>query len=87
MSEFKSIDYIIETEGKRYCVFLTPVKSNSYFAVLMEDKETKCKKLDEVLFVAREAVMEEPEKFGVVCNENNCGNCSYFKEYEKRFKS
>jgi len=84
--KLKPIDHIIETNENRYCIFLIPLKSKSYLSFLMENKETKGKKLNDVLFVAREAIMENPEKFGVVCNEN-CESCNYFKDYSNRLNS
>jgi len=81
--QLKTIDYIVGNS----CAFLIP----EYEKNLKEKEKTGVSSLLEnskvgnrrnVLFVAREAMMEEPENFAYEClRDKKCSKCPIFKKY------
>jgi hypothetical protein len=84
--QLKTIDYIVGNS----CAFLIPEyekereekhkKPSSGISVLF--KNSNSKNLKDVLFVAKEAMMEEPEDFAYEClRDKKCDKCLIFKKY------
>jgi len=81
--QFKTIDYVVGNS----CAFLIPEyeerkkeKERSGVSVLLKNSNNENRK--NVLFVATEAMMEEPEKFAYECHrDKKCDKCPIFKKY------
>jgi len=76
--QLKTIDYIVGNS----CAFLIPEYEKSLSGISVLFKNSNSKNLKDVLFVAKEAMMEEPENFAYEClRDKKCGKCPIFKKY------
>ena len=76
--KLKLIDYSVGDS----CAFLIPgsEKEESGVSYLLRNINIENRK--DVLFVAREAIMEDPEKFSHKClRDKKCDNCPAFRKY------